>query len=96
MVWKPLLQHFGAELALKNNNKERIQMSNWETTFGIGDRVAVEIAHTTRDQKTHRIVVQHLQTQGEVETINLNGETLGVRFPDGHVREYANRVVWKV
>jgi hypothetical protein len=71
-------------------------MSNWNTNFYIGDRVHVTVAHTTRDPRTHRIVVKHSESAGTIDSIDLNGEDIGVRFEDGHVQEVHNWNVHKV
>lgn len=68
-------------------------MSNWNTNFYIGDRVSVMLSHTTRDRRTHRIVVKHIVSSGTIDSIDWDGEGIGVRFDDGHVQEVHN---WKI
>ncbi|RYG71027.1 hypothetical protein EON80_06035 [bacterium] len=71
-------------------------MSNWNTNLYIGDRVNVNIAHTTRDPRTHRIVVKHTVATGVVDSIDLDREEVGVLFEDGHVRDVHNNRVQKL
>jgi hypothetical protein len=71
-------------------------MSNWNSNLYIGDRVNVIIPQTTRDPRTHKIIVKHFSGYGEVESIDLNGESLTVHFDDGHVQKVRNTQVQKL
>lgn len=71
-------------------------MSNWELDFNIGDRVRVDVARTTRDARTHQIIVEHGVALGEIVTLDLDDEALGIRFDAGDIRQVASQRVRKL